>query len=125
MDLNNLPYADRKCAATLVTEILLREDRRLSITVNDGEEDTLIRSRDIGLVLECMATTDWDFLKVFEQQTDGSWMRCGYFWLIYGNGGSEPIETISDFSWKPDPVIEELMDSIYRNVELKLEGVES
>ena len=56
---------------TLVTEILLREDRRLSITVNDGEEDTLIRSRDIGQVLERMATTDWDFLKVFEQQADG------------------------------------------------------
>ena len=123
MDLNNLPYADRKCAAVLVTEILLREDRRLSITVNDGEEDTLTKSFDLGQVLEHMATTDWDYIKVFEQQTDGSWKRCGYFWLIYGNGGSEPIETISDYAWNPKT--EDLMESIYRNVELKLEGVES
>lgn len=123
MDLNNLPYADRKCAAVLVTEILLREDRRLSITVNDGEEDTLTKSFDLGQVLEHMATTDWDYIKVFEQQADASWMRCGYFWLIYGNGGSEPIETISDYAWRPET--EDLMESIYRNVELKLEGVES
>ena len=55
-------------------EILLREDRRLSITVNDGET-TPYQSRDIGQVLERMATTDWDFLKVFEQQADGA--GCG------------------------------------------------
>jgi len=124
MDLNNLPYADRKCAATLVTEILLRTDlRRLAITVNDGEEDTLTKSFDLGQVLEHMATTDWDYIKVHEQWGDGSWQRCGWFWLIYGNGGSEPIETISDYAWNPET--EDLMESIYRNVELKLEGVES
>ena len=45
MDLNNRFLCGHEIAAVLVTEILLREDRRLSITVNDGEEDTLTRTR--------------------------------------------------------------------------------
>lgn len=119
MNLNSLPYVDRKCVSTLVNEILLWDDlRRLAITVNDGEEDVLVKSRDLGVVLEYMASTDEDYLIISEQHPNGSWSNRGWFWLIYGNGTS-PMETISDYAWFADS--EEVIESIYRNVEFFLE----
>lgn len=119
MELNNLPYSDRACVSTLITEILASPDLNvLSITVNDGEEDTVIRSRDMSVILEAMATTDWDYIKVHQSQPDGSYIDCGWFWLIYGNGG-EPMECISDYAWNPQS--EDIMNAIYQRVEQRLE----
>ena len=119
MELNSLPYVDRKCVSTLVNEILLWDDlRRLAITVNDGEEDVLDKSRDLGVVLEYMASTDEDYLLISEQHPDGTWLHRGWFRLIYGNGTS-PMETISDYGWSEKG--EKVIESIYRNVEFFLE----
>lgn len=61
-----------------------------SITVNDGEEDTLIRSTRKHLVLDAMFSTDWDFLKLCKDEAQVGWIH-----FVYGNAG---YDVISDYT---------------------------
>jgi hypothetical protein len=77
---------ERWYARKLVRNLL---SRGLSVSVNDGEEWTVVRSRKEGEVLEALATTDMDELIA----SDDAGTRLGWFQLIWGNDedGSELI----------------------------------
>lgn len=59
------------------------------LTVNDGEEATLIESDNVPAIMKALFTTDEDYLIYFK---DGK--RIGWVWLIHGNG----VDVISDCS---------------------------
>lgn len=103
---------------------ILREALRASysISVNDGEETTLVRSTKLSAIIEAMATTDedWIFLHRADQSKRATWDQsgtkdcAGWVRLIYGND----TDLISDYS--ANEAIEALMgpaqeyaDSLY------------
>ena len=79
---------EARVARKLVKAALARE---LSISVNDGEETTVKRSRDYRAIVDAMATTGEDYLTMYAPTGD----RVGTFVLIYGNDESGE-ELISD-----------------------------
>lgn len=62
-----------------------------SVSVYDGEEWTLNKSKDRAAIIEAMATTDDDRLAFFDGE---SGLRIGWVWLIYGN----EEDLISDYT---------------------------
>jgi len=54
----------------------------LSVSVNDGEEDTLQYSTDINEIFEALDTTGDDYIFFH----DAGKKSLGYYWFIYGNG---------------------------------------
>lgn len=65
----------------------------LSVSVNDGEEDTLDYSTDINEIFEALDTTGDDY--IFFHDADKK--SLGYYWFIYGNG-NDGIDIITDSS---------------------------
>lgn len=65
-----------------------------AISVNDGEEWTVKRSTKAKAVLEALATTGEDVIRI--RDADG--VACGSFYLVWGNAddGSELISDHSD-----------------------------
>ena len=63
-----------------------------SVTVNDGEEDTLHGSRSLQDILGAMFTTDMDRLFLHVKNRD-TW--CGWVLFVYGNEG---WDVISDYT---------------------------
>lgn len=86
-----------KIAEQLVDDILAAG---YTITVNDGEEDTVIRSGDKAAIMEALRTTDQDYLKIMGEK------QIGVVWLIWGNG----VDVISDYGG-PDGIMNGLMES--------------
>lgn len=62
----------------LVTDILAAGN---TITVNDGEDDTLVGSIDAKAIFEALASTDEDYVIVNSNQNG----RYGWVRLIWGN----------------------------------------
>ena len=87
-----------KIAEQLVDDILAAG---FTITVNDGEEDTLICSPSKPAIMDALRTTDEDYIRIM----DGD-IRVGTIWLIWGNG----VDVISDYGG-PDEVMNGLMES--------------
>lgn len=81
---------ERHYARKLVRNLL---SRGLSISVNDGEEWTIVRSRNEQAILLSLATTDMDELIA----SDAAGTRLGWFQLIWGNA-PEGDELIADHS---------------------------
>lgn len=73
----------------LVTQLL---NAGYVISVDDGEEITVVRSDDIGLITESMKTTDEDYLYC---HTETGLYR-GFVRLVYGNCEWEVICDYSD-----------------------------
>jgi hypothetical protein len=61
-----------------------------SITVNDGEEDVVTRSKDMTEIRSALFSTDEDYLYVYG---DDKTNHLGCIYLVYGNApdGSEVI----------------------------------
>lgn len=91
---------ERRIAKKLLDEILRRG---YSISVYDSEEFTLKRSTSKGEIINALATTDEDTLRL--RDSDGDIV--GHFFLIWGNGE----DLISDYSYKPETL--DLIDSIF------------
>ena len=68
-------------------------DKGLSVSVNDGEEDTLDYSTDINEIFKALDTTGDD--RIFFH--DASKKSLGAYWLIYGNG-NDGLDVIADSS---------------------------
>lgn len=68
-----------------------------AISVNDGEEWTVRRSRDRDEVLEALASTGEDTIRVSREIAGGSGAEVAVFWLIYGND-PKGEELISDYT---------------------------
>lgn len=79
--------------------------RGLSVSVNDGEEWTVVRSRNEQAILLSLATTDMDELVV----SDAAGTRLGWFQLIWGND-PDGSELVSDCS--ANQLCEEACDAI-------------
>lgn len=60
------------------------------ITVNDGEEDALIASRDEAAIMAAMFTTDEDQL-FFDFDPKDRVSHAGWVWLMYGNSGYDVV----------------------------------
>lgn len=75
----------------LVRNIL---SRGYTISVNDGEEWTVVDSRREDLILPALGTTDMDYIR-FTDELD--YKNLGTFMLVYGNDPSGE-EVISDYT---------------------------
>jgi hypothetical protein len=84
--------SDADQATALVTLLLTNGN---TISVNDGEEWVVKNSTDSGFIMESMASTEADTLKV--RDADGNTL--GTFYLVYGNGPDELIADCSDNSY--------------------------
>ena len=82
---------EARAARKLVKAALARE---LSVSVNDGEETTVRRSRKYSEIVDALCTTGEDYLSMYAPTGD----RVGVFQLIYGNDddGSELIADHTD-----------------------------
>ena len=76
-------------ARALVAAILADTDTTISVW--DGEDWALKRSRDTDAILEALGSTDADTVRVLR-----SGKPAGSFWLIYGNGPGELIADHGD-----------------------------
>ena len=88
---------DRMYCHTLIKEIL---DAGYSVTVNDGEDDCLVESRDFAEILESMSMSQSgeDIIIPCDSAGEG----VGWFYLIYANGSEgEPMICMSDMSANP------------------------
>lgn len=92
---------EARTARKLVKAALARE---LSVSVNDGEETTVRRSRKYSEIVDALATTGEDYIVVYAPTGD----RVGSFYLVYGNDddGSELIADHTDNM---------ICDSMYRD----------
>lgn len=99
--------------ARMLVNAALRDGYALS--VSDGEEWTVERSRNEAQILDALATTGGDVVRLWTQDgatPDGSnaGMRTlGWFYLVYGNAedGSELIADYTD-----NPVCNELWEEV-------------
>lgn len=84
-------HGEQAHARALVRWLLNRD---LTVSVNDGEEWTVKRSADLQEILDALATTDSDQLRVRDRGGDS----VGWFWLVWGNAsdGSELIADCTD-----------------------------
>ena len=75
--------------ARMLVNAALRDGYALS--VNDGEEWTVNRSRNASEVLAALATTDGDYLRLWKGER-----TLGWFMLVYGNA-DDGSELIADY----------------------------
>lgn len=99
-------YADviRKEAMVIRKLLTIALERGLSVSVNDGEEWTVRRSRDFATVFSALRTTDEDRLRFWDGDKQEGDVR-----LIYGNSG---WDVIADYSVGGD--VEDLMIEVSR-----------
>jgi len=96
---------DRMFCHTLVSEIL---SEGYSVTIWDGEENCIVKSRNFAKILEAMSQTGEDIVIPF----DSCGERVGWFSLIYANGSEgDPMICMSDMSSNP------ISEAIYDRVE--------
>jgi hypothetical protein len=88
--LEYLTAGEAKIARRLVKSILARG---LTVSVYDGEETTLARSKDRAAILAAMGTTGCDTLTA----RNDSGARVASFMLVYGNA-EDGSELIADHS---------------------------
>jgi hypothetical protein len=68
-------------------------DSEYYITVNDGEEDVVIKSRDYPKIIDAVFSTDEDYLSFYKAADADD--RVGIVYLVYGNDG---FDVISDYA---------------------------
>lgn len=102
---------EEKIAETLVESLLAD----CVVSVFDGEETTVSRSKDKKEILDALKSADSDTLKVYRPHG----ARVGFFWLIWGNGP----DLISDYGPAKSGNYEEnnaYVERVLRSVEFKL-----
>lgn len=82
---------ERAVAERLVRAAIGEE---MLVSVSDGEEWTVERSRSVSDIMDALATTGGDVIRIW----DGSGATRGWFYLVYGNDedGSELIADHTD-----------------------------
>ena len=85
----SMTFGERFYVQKLVRNIL---SRGLTISVNDGEEWTVVDSRREDKIMPALATTEIDYLRV---KDDLDYKTLGTFMLVYGND-PEGEEVVSD-----------------------------
>lgn len=100
--------AERDICSALVKALLVED---YAVTVNDGEEETVIKSSDHDTIFNALFTTDEDWLIVYKDN-----VRVGWFRLIYGNSG---WDVINDYTVNLEHVYK-LIDKVIVKQEKKL-----
>lgn len=98
-----MTFGEEKYVRKLVRNIL---SRGYTISVNDGEDWTVVDSFNEAQIMGALGTTDEDFIKVKDPL---DYKSLGVFSLIYGND-PEGEEVISDYTDSP------LFETIWREV---------
>ena len=80
-------HVERQIARRFISDAL---KAGYSITVNDSEEDVLIKSTNLKAILDAMFSTDDDHLFLY-----GGDVYLGWVWFVYGNDG---YDVISDYT---------------------------
>ena len=93
--MENATRIERRIATRLI-DTILGDD--LNISVQDGEETTVSRSKDKAAIIAALASTDFDRLTVWSGAE-----KVGCIWLVWGNED----DLISDST--DDDYIEELI----------------
>ena len=70
------------------------------LSVNDGEETTVVKSVDKAVIFNAMKTTDEDYLKVYSNAPGHDFI--GWVRFIYGNDG---IDVINDYTTTVESVM--------------------
>lgn len=73
------------------------------VTVNDGGEDTVIKSRKLNEIVKAMRTTDEDVLKL----TNDAGHATGWLYFVYGN---EPHEVLNDHTVNLSSILDPVTD---------------
>lgn len=81
-------------------------DAGFLVSVNDGEETTVVRSRYIDKIFQALRTTDQDYL--YAHKPDEGNLIYGWVWLIHENG----VDVISDHTVSLEPQISKIMAMI-------------
>lgn len=100
--IENATTEEADVARALVTGALVRG---WTVSVNDGEEWTVVRSNDADKILAALASTDSDTLSL----RGSSGERIGTLLLVWGNAG-DGSELIADYS--DTPSMTEFVDDI-------------
>lgn len=98
-----MTFGEEKYVRKLVQNLLARG---YLISVDDGEEWTVVESSNEAQIMGALGTTEQDFIKVRDPL---DWRALGVFRLIYGND-PEGEEVISDYTDIP------LFETIWREV---------
>lgn len=77
---------EAKIGRKLINELISRDYR---VSINDGEDTVINRSRDASVIIKAMAATDEDYVSFYIGEKQAGWFR-----LIYGND----TDLISDHS---------------------------
>jgi len=78
---------ERMVARVCIADLL---DHGYALSVNDGEDTTLVTSTDQDAILAAMFTTDQDFLLVHKKLQDGAGFHANHYsfvHFVYGNSG--------------------------------------
>jgi hypothetical protein len=99
---------ERAHACNLVKQLIADG---FTLAVNDGEEWTVTRCTDADTVIDALATTGEDYLKVFRSEDDVH----STLQLIWGNCKSG-MELVADYSFGTDyglKVVDDIIDKVY------------
>lgn len=83
---------EKRVISRLVKDALAKN---YTVSLNDGEEWTVKRSRNYEEIMGAIMTTDEDFLRIRDEKGES----VGSVTLIYGNDG---WDVIADWSWRVD-----------------------
>ena len=99
-------YLEKLVLKSAIAELL---SHGFSLSVNDGEETTLVRSFDPDAIFGAMMTTDEDYLhahrpdgKLNAPGTGEAYDSFGWVRFIYGNDG---WDVINDYSHRLEPYL--------------------
>lgn len=87
-----ITQAERSIARAVIKKAI---DAGYAVSVNDGEETTVKKSRDAAAVLKAMFSTDEDYLLIYKGVDDKFEKHFAWVRFIYGNSG---WDVINDFS---------------------------
>lgn len=71
----------------------------LSVSVWDGEEWQVKKSRDMRVIVDAVKSVEEARLQFWDDEGDGTWVRVGF--ADVSAYGLEPEETVMDFSDRP------------------------
>lgn len=87
---NDRRIAIEKQIARATVQALI--DATFTVTMNDGEDDTVIQSTNVKEIVGAMFTTDEDYLFAYDAITG---KKIGMVYFVYGNDG---YDVINDYS---------------------------
>lgn len=105
---------ERAIIRKLVKTVLERSDAQYSISVSDGEEWPVVRSRSLAAVMAEIGACDEERIAIRKGTTSDA-ERVGSVYLVYGNGGWDVLadNSVSDLMSELMKPAEDLADTLF------------